>query len=461
MGPQYLHRVRIRQFMGAEDIEIYGAEVNEIAGRCASGKTSFLKALEAGFVGAKAVPSEPITLGGHKATVELETDDLLFCLTCEEGEKPEWVCIGKDGGKFKHGEIEALTSKLWFDPTVWVLKPKDKMREDLLSLAPKEWVDRYWQLRHDQERAENTRLLAGREVRALGELPDEPPNIQPVDVVALSEQLDAIRQHNQAEQQKLADWQRTQDSRRHALTTAERDEREALAAVDAAEAALVRAKNQLEQAQKRREALPKPEETAPAVVEKDATSIKEQLATARETNTAADAHKKWADLVADYTAKDAKHREAEMEVERIRKEQAEHTAALHLPVEGLRIMPDGDIMFGDLPCPEHVNTGELMLISAELAMAQNATLRIMLMHRGEAFDDVTFARLVELGRRKKVQTWLATTDKTGRGHGQAIHISEGRVIADRREDVPTEPEPDPELDFGGPKPRRRKTKPKE
>lgn len=408
MEHQHVHRVRISRFMGVEEIDVYGAEVNEIAGKCASAKTSALMAIEAAFVGAKAVPSRPVKAGYAEAEVRLETDDLEFLLICQTDRKSKWVCRRKGGGVCSHAEIEAITSKLWFDPTRWAAKSKTEMYEDLIALAPSDWVVEFKRHRQVVADAETDRLLAGREVRALGDPPVEPERVEPIDVGAAAAELEKVHEHNQEQERR---------ERRHKAL----GDRIAWLNTE-----IERLQTELKAKQAELQEVP--------VVEprRDPEPHRQKIAEAKAVNAKAAEHDRWKRATTDYWAKAERHHEAERKVRDARKARDAHVSGLELPVAGLKIDGEGGIFYNELPCPEHVNQGALILISAELAMAQNATLRVMFLHHGEALDDQVFQDLVQLGRRHRVQTWIATTDRTGQGHGAAIHLEDGRVVEDQR-----------------------------
>jgi hypothetical protein len=400
MDDQHIMKAKISAFKGAISVEIHGAdEVNQIIGNCADGKTSTLQAMQAAIGGAKQVPSRPVTIGEEQAMVELETEDLELAIVipANDNDPVKWVCRGKDGGRYNRGDLDQMVQKIWFDPTLWATKNKADKLDDLMKLAPPAWTERYLQLRSDLKQAEDERLVAGRELRALGELPSQPLEVKAVDVVELSEHLEAIRKHND-EQQGL-------------IKLAQDHERKVTEVSDE----IARLQTKLEQLLYQRETLQKP------LPLHDPEPIRKQLANARETNAAASLWNGWVEKQEVHRNKSDCHRQAELSVDRCRKAQREHAGELQLPVKGLYIDPDGNIFYNDLPVPEGVNEGEMILISAELAMAQHQTLRVMFLQRGESLDDQTFKRLVALGKKYRVQTWLAS----GRMHGDG---SEGLVI---------------------------------
>jgi hypothetical protein len=404
MDSQYVQRIKVQAFMGALEIEVHGAEINQIVGKCADGKTSFLKAMEAVIGGARRVPSRPVTIGAEEGTVELETDDLEFVLVVSEDKEVKWACRGKEGGRYNRGDIDSMTRRLWADPTLWARKNKDEQLSDLLSLADPAWVERWLELQKELAQAKEGRLQSGRDLRALGDLPAEPPEAEVVDVVALSEQLELIRQHNAA-----------QDKVQRALDLQEKT-------IGTLRLEISRLQERLVELEAQESEMPRPEPI------QDAEPVRQRLATARETNAAAEARSRWVDRSAEHGQRTQRHRLAELEVQRLVDAQREQASTLELPVDGLRIDSEGVIFYRDLPFPEHVNEGEAILICAELIMAQSSGVKILLCQRGESLDDMTFQRLVELGRKYKVQVWIASGRMHGDGtEGQVIILSQGKV----------------------------------
>jgi hypothetical protein len=225
-----------------------------------------------------------------------------------------------------------------------------------------------------------------------------------VDVVALSEQLELIRQHNAA-----------QDKVQRALDLQEKT-------IGTLRLEISRLQERLVELEAQESEMPRPEPI------QDAEPVRQRLATARETNAAAEARSRWVDRSAEHGQRTQRHRLAELEVQRLVDAQREQASTLELPVDGLRIDSEGVIFYRDLPFPEHVNEGEAILICAELIMAQSSGVKILLCQRGESLDDMTFQRLVELGRKYKVQVWIASGRMHGDGtEGQVIILSQGKV----------------------------------
>lgn len=126
------------------------------------------------------------------------------------------------------------------------------------------------------------------------------------------------------------------------------------------------------------------------------------------------------------------------EIEKIAAEKAERLAKAKMPVEGMEL--DGDtVRMAGVPFSQ-LSTAEQIRISAYMAMAQNPTIKIILIREGALISKQNFAILAEMATSKGYQLWV---EKFQENPGlDSLHIEDGSIAYENGKPVlnlPDEP----------------------
>lgn len=397
---QHIERVRIEHIKGAIEVEIYAGAVNELAGKCKAGKTSILDAIKFALAGAKAIDPKPVTHGAEEGKVELETEDFIVTRRLHADGKPYLRIKGKHGGTYGQRDMDKLISNLTFDPTEFSSWDTKKKRTVIRQLAGEVWCAKYDTLNERETNLVAERLELSRQLKDMGTTPEEPEKVERVDSTQLA--MDLVHATGLA---------RVRDEAESYVKDRQRE-------VDRLEASLKEARAKLVEAQAGLESLEEPA---------DIDALTAQLENSKATNRQASAWEDWANLKANREGTQDRHDWVDTQIGEIREERTGLMGDACVPIEGLSF--DGDEIFvGGTPIAQ-LSSGETIELSAAIMMALKPEFRIMFVQRGEALDQEMFGKLIATAEENDIQLWIATVSETGEGHGDAIHIYEGRVAA--------------------------------
>lgn len=361
-----------------------------IAGRNAQGKSSVLDAIQAalaGKAGAKKL-SRPIRDGESKARVVITLDDLKI----ERKWTPSGttLTVGPKDGNAKLNSPQAVLDRLIgvlsFDPLAFAEAEPRKQVETLIDLIGREDFDR---VAAERRAAYDARTDVNRDLkRTQAEVDNraDAKQVEPVDVSALVEELQQVRQKDALR----AEWENIQKGIEHGKI------RQAEISAQA-------------------EALP----------EGDAEELTGRLKNAAEINNAA---QRWIDRVA------AEEIAAEFaaEVERltglILAADAERTGLItnaSLPVDGLSFDEDG-VAFQGVPF-EQASAAERLKVSAAMAMALNPELKVICIRDASLLDDDSKRVLVEMAKAHDYQIWYEVVGTTV-DEAVGVIIEDGEVL---------------------------------
>ena len=416
-----IESLSVTNVKGAREIYILANPVcNELGGKNYQGKSSVLDSIVLALGGKRAIPKDPITHGGDRAEVVLETDDFVVnrLITPDKdgkGYDTRLKVMSKGVGDFKQRDLDALLGGFAFDPLAFArLKSADQIAQ-LKVLAGPEVCAELNRLGSEIEQWEQERLLAGREIKAIGDIKPVDP-VEAVDAAALVKERQAILDHNQA-----------QAARAKAIDEAQEAADKAASKVAAAREALKQALAEEKDARAALDALPLAEEP------QDTAKLDEKLGRLNEINEKAAAYKAYLVRVEKHRSQQAWHEEAGEKIKALRKQRQETFAAAALPLPGLRY-DDGaqELYFQDTPFSQ-LSSAEQYRVSAAIGMASlppltsdRPHLRIMIIRDGSLLDDGSFEEIKALAEEYGCQLWVETV---GEGHGDAILIEEGRTVS--------------------------------
>lgn len=109
-------------------------------------------------------------------------------------------------------------------------------------------------------------------------------------------------------------------------------------------------------------------------------------------------------------------------LEEYRREKLDRMAAAEWPVEGLGFDADG-VTFNGLPFTQ-CSSAEQLRISTAIGLAQNPTLRVLLIRDGSLLDDDSLAHVAKLAEEHDAQVWI---ERVGKGQECSLIIEDGAV----------------------------------
>lgn len=214
---------------------------------------------------------------------------------------------------------------------------------------------------------------------------------------------------------------------------------------------IARLERELEDARKDLAALKKDAECAEAEAPtaEDLEAAKKKLADTDETNTAV--RQKREKALAKETWKKKAEAAAKLDkaIEAIAAEKAERLAKAKMPVEGMEL--DGDtVRMNGVPCSQ-LSTAEQIRISAYMAMAQNPTIKIILIREGALISKANFQMLAEMATAKGYQLWVEKFQEEPAS--DSLHIVDGSIAYEDGKPVMNLPEEPKKAEKANPAPK--------
>lgn len=393
--------------------------LTDITGRNAQGKSSLIEAFLSLFVGKGGVAEQPIRKGSKEATsyaVLGKDGKPLVTISQRIWEKKggglsrEITVEGADGTDFNHPQTvaSALYAPIAFDPFQFQRMPEKDKVELLKGLVPgvdfaaiaqsrKRLFDRRTDVGRDQDRAA---------ARAAGiQLSDA--RVPAVDVSALAGNLATLIKENGVIDERARRRRETQDD----LEV----KRDAIEAMQARLATLIKEANEIEAKIADAEALPAKHDTA---------AIEAELASAEETNKAAAAWTAHDAAKAEEQAAGEDYEELTSQIAKLDKDKTDAIAAAKLPVKDLEFDEDG-ITLNGLPFAQ-ASSAEQLKASTLLAMATNPHLRVIIIREGSLLDDDSLELLTAMAVERGYDLLV---ERVTNGEKVGIVIEDGEVAS--------------------------------
>jgi hypothetical protein len=298
--------------------------------------------------------------------------------------------------------LDALIGQLAFDPLEFAGMKAKEQAEALREACGLDTSD----LDEKHKEAYAARTEANRLSKAAGTLYDQAPNPAPgtpEQEVSASEAHDTL----EALQKKAYLAKTAQQQTQHY-----RDQVERL------EAELADAKNSLKHYEEKEAAI-----KAEAPTDEELEAAKQKLLQADSINAEVRKGREKSRLKADWKAKAKRAADLDAEIEAVAKEKAERLAKAKMPVEGMEL--DGDtVRMNGVPFSQ-LSTAEQIRISAFMAMAQNPTIKIILIREGALISRQNFQMLADMAKEKGYQLWV---EKFQEEPAQdSLHIVDGAI----------------------------------
>jgi len=382
--------------------------VTEIAGRNGQGKSSLLDAVAAALGGAREAAEKPIRKGAKDASIVLKTERLVVTRKFTASGSTLLV-TGADGTKFSKAQevCDALFGDLSFDPLAFTrMKPADQVAvlKRVTGLT-----DSFDKLDADRKAIELERTECGRERTrqqgALGTMPNVEAPAAQVSVAELVGHMNTLRERAVA----------IQEARREfAAAVKERSDLEAsIASLQARLAGVTKWIT---------------DNTADveALVDPDLAGLQQQIATAEDTNRRYEQGRRRAETVKAVAELDEHYDGLTRKLEAIDERKVAALQAAKLPVEGLSFGDDG-LQYNGQPLSQ-ASGAEKIRVSVAIGLAQNPTLRLMLVHDGSLLDRDGMAELARIATAANAQVWVERVGDSVGGCG--VVIEDGSISDD-------------------------------
>ncbi|MCI1663358.1 MAG: AAA family ATPase [Bifidobacterium crudilactis] len=384
-----------------------GEHLQIIGGRNAQGKSSVLDAVALALTGkdAKKLNPRPLRDGEKKGKVQLDLGEYVVTRTfTANGGGSLTVTAGRSGARFPSPQrvLDDLMGRLSFDPQEFIGLSAKEQAEVLRGLVdlPIDLDEVDAQL----DELAQQRLLAGRELKALGE-PGRVDDALPVterSAVKLVNQIQAARDRNSeikdtrdalgVSQRQVADIQERIEQLRGQLAAQQEDARQLAARVKSLGAM------------------------------QDTTELESQLANIEDTNARVRANRQVVERNADIASRQRTYEGLGQRINGLRASKDKALAEAKFPIGGLGFDESG-VTYKGVPF-QQASSMEQLRVSLAIAMASNPKLRVIRIKDGSLLDDDALALVAETAEQHDYQVLM---ERVGTGDPGAIIIEDGQV----------------------------------
>jgi DNA repair exonuclease SbcCD ATPase subunit len=449
----------------AVSMEFNGSGLIPLVGQNCQGKTTVLDSLSLLLTGAKSTPKDIIQHGKDRAEIIAKIGDFqIKRVITKKGTRLEVKT--SEGVKPKPQEfLDTLRNELTFDPRPFLNKsPENKLRfmMDLLKLDFSV---------HDSGIAmlEQERLLVGREVKAIGDIP-EVEKTDTVDASELNKELDDIEKKNKTlvdaatiereeEIKTVYEFNQEQVLRRNALNAINEAVSKADKTVVSIRKKIKDLNDDLKHAQGHQLRLiddqlstiiPEPEMEIPDTVEPvlaSTQSLKEQIYNISSINLKAMAYSNYMEKVEAKKAKEDSYKSLSVDIKKEHDLKKKLLAETDMPIEGLEIRDDGIFYKGIFS--ENWSESEGLRISSELCVAMNPKLRAIFIDKGESYDKKSLEALGKWAVENNLQAFITIVDEIPEVLKEDVfYIEDGQVLTVEKDDGSSQEPDDEGLDPG-------------
>lgn len=375
-----------------------------ISGRNGQGKTSVLDSIWYALGGTKIAPDKPIREGQEEAKIELNLGDYKVVRTYTE--KGSYLKVeNNEGAKYSNPQdlLNKIVGELSFDPLEFARMEAKKQVATLVNITGLDFSE----LNERYKTLTEERQFAGRELKAMGEIPletistaEENAKKPEIHVVELAKQIQEANHEVDRYHQTLRDI----ESNKNSISSLEEQKKK----IEADIVSLTAKNAELQK-----------------VLAPDMGKIKElqdYLNIADKTNSEIRESKK---IVAEASARVAKQKAYDGLTEQLEKlagEKQEKLKAAKMPIEGLTFTEAG-VLYNGIPF-EQLSAAEQLKVSMAMAIASNPKLKVILIRDGSLLDKDNMAVITELAKEFDYQVFIEKVDDTGK---VGIYIEEGEV----------------------------------
>jgi len=390
-----LHAENIKR-LRAVDIAPGDAPVVIIGGDNGQGKTSVLDSIMYALAGKRTEAAVPVRRGADEANVELDLGDLRVVLRIGAGRR-ELVVTNADGERrpSPQGILDALYSRVTFDPLQFSTDPPDKQSKTLRGLVGIDFSAL------DKERAQlyEERTRVGRELASASE------RLTAIPVAVLSSPPDEVNigELVNAKTRAASQNQRRRDMMSELGGLATR-ERELMLELERVRARIA--------------------EIEPYVPESvDTSQMDIDLANAEATNRNVRLKQDRAKLSDQCRTLEQRRDWLTKAIDKVDATKAQKLAAAPWPVPGLGFSEDGVLLNG-LPF-DQASGAEKLRVSLAIGAALNPQLRVLLIRDGSLLDARSMATVRDFAASHDMQVWI---ERVGGADPGAVIIEDGQVL---------------------------------
>jgi hypothetical protein len=369
-----------------------------IRGANEQGKTSIIECLWWLFQGKSTINPEKIQHGKDKITGAVDLGE--FTIERVQTQKSDRLEIKKKDGfevtEKKQAFLDRLTNQLTFNPFPFLNLPPEKKLKfmmDFLNINFDEIDQKISQL-------EQERLIAGRMIKAIGEIP-EVPKVEPVDVEKLLSEKNRVQAYIEAELESIRDFNDLQKTRNENITRAENVVSEWAKRVDDLQDELKLTVQRLEAEETALSKLPQPEPATVVMASQTTALIDQQILEADGINRQ---HEQWKEAEAkqgELNALNFKRMDFDGKIKGLRESKQRKLSETSTGVDGLKIRENGLYYRGH--ALENCSDSRKLRISMELCQAMNPPLKAVFVDRGESFDAARIAEIEQFAAENDIQ----------------------------------------------------------
>ena len=400
----------VRRIKAAE-FDFDGKSLVEIRGRNGAGKSTVIDSILFLLKGSREIPAGAVTAGEERGVIVGKLGEYTIRRVIDTEGKSTLTVESVNGKVPKPQEFLDRLSGQFLDPEYFRKLSAREKRALVLTYAGIDFTD----VDERIARAEQDRLVVGRELKALGSLPPEPEAVEAVAVADLLTELSAANKKNE-ESLVLA------KHHAEALAQLKKDMMAAVEQFDTIEA-LARAPYAVKDVYAAgRECVLK----HPVPEKVDTSPIEEKIRNAESINAKARAYADWQKRRDAIAAKKAEYDAADRALEALRQEKHGMVAGAKLPLKGLEITDSG-LAFNGASC-ENWSDSESLKIALNIAIAYSGELKAVYIKGGEALDTASLEKLRTYAEAKDFQIIVEVVDDSYAKEGDnIIYIDDGQV----------------------------------
>ena len=416
----HLKRLTITDFKRVEavDIEIDGHVV--IGGENDAGKSSIFDAVQALFGGKKAIPKDPIRHGAEVATIKGEIDgEMPLTVTRRITDGRSTLSVtNPDGSKHARSQevLDTFYNAISFDPQAFENADKAGRAAMLCRAAGIDLAEVEGQIakRYDRRTvAKRDVKLLQAQVGGLASDSDMPDGL--VDIRELAAKREALV--TEAREREHACLEQRTVSRQHD---------EAVQSLTTAQEAVAEAEERLRVPYEKVDACRSEQDIAD-----DNAAIGKEIAASTVANARYEAGKSRRALQAELAKATATWTAADEDVTTARKVKADMLGRINIPVEGLELTMDGDVLIKGVPFDQDSESGRIET-SIAIGMALHPKLRTMLVRQASLIGPAKFKRMCETAAASKYDLWF---ERVGEDKFTTVVIEDGMVRPETKEAI--------------------------
>lgn len=398
----------------------FDEEVNSIVvqGNNAQGKSSLLDLISYAFCGKRELPEQPLSEGEDKGTITVGTSgDIIVERTITETDSYLTV-RSKDGRKYQSPQslLDDLRGQIWADPYKFRSKSARQIREEFLrvidiDLDLQEWEEKKERIYEERKRAKKKREGLQEELQE-----KEPDPDLPEETISVQDLIDEISEAEEKNRKKAELYEQADKKKE----SAHEKELEAQEKREEAQKLIEEADELEEEASSLVLDASVDESTAEEMDVPDVEKKRNQLENLEDKNKRIREKQDYLERQEKLESLKKQVNKYEKKVQSLWSKKREAIEGSDFPVAGLT-STEGELRWNDIPI-EQLSQAEKIYLYSALAMAENPSLRCLLIPDASLLDDEWFGKLKDLAREQDYQIFF-----------EAVHDADGDVKIEIRE----------------------------